>query len=507
MHIRQGSYVAALVVLLTCVGVIGGARPAHADPHAVFYTAVGQRQLFFNILAGLNQADYVEPATGPNSRQEALDRRAAAGFGPETEDVIDKSGTNLASLLTRSITLEGDDLWTAYLTHNFALEIARRKDVADVIKVYCERGLGIKECDPAKAVAEPEKQARLDTTSFVKKAYEFDTNWLLGGLLGVALSGRGPSPDLIIPDPSNNLQPIPFPGDEALREKLLRADKAEKGSKPPAWQYSAPFAIVRALTAGTPLADLFETGVATTVLSFVPGQYDPYALAHIALNNGQFELTYSLDNQQAFAPATAVAAADPTGCQGTVSPSQFQYCYFRDLLGSMGNSSALFSELETGLTKQQQDERLIRGPENQLAQYQLNPGKSITDKSGGGELRPELGAVSQTTRRAYAEEAALELGRTSVARLSVDPSQYHDPAAVVPPGVAGATTATGTPAGQVQGTQQGQVLAAGSPGAPRRPGDLIPNVIDDPYTKELFRIIVEGDTSHYVPGVGTVPSL
>lgn len=35
-------------------------RPALADPHAMFYTDKGQEQVFYNFLAALNQADYVE---------------------------------------------------------------------------------------------------------------------------------------------------------------------------------------------------------------------------------------------------------------------------------------------------------------------------------------------------------------------------------------------------------------------------------------------------------------
>jgi hypothetical protein len=41
------------------------ATPAFADPHAVFYTDRGQEQVFFNVLAALNQADYVEPPRQP----------------------------------------------------------------------------------------------------------------------------------------------------------------------------------------------------------------------------------------------------------------------------------------------------------------------------------------------------------------------------------------------------------------------------------------------------------
>ncbi len=37
-----------------------------ADPHAMFYTDRGQEQVFYNVLAALNQADYVEPPASPN---------------------------------------------------------------------------------------------------------------------------------------------------------------------------------------------------------------------------------------------------------------------------------------------------------------------------------------------------------------------------------------------------------------------------------------------------------
>ncbi|TSC72319.1 MAG: hypothetical protein G01um101438_637 [Parcubacteria group bacterium Gr01-1014_38] len=38
---------------------------AFADPHATFFTDRAQEQLFFNVLAALNQADYVEPPKQP----------------------------------------------------------------------------------------------------------------------------------------------------------------------------------------------------------------------------------------------------------------------------------------------------------------------------------------------------------------------------------------------------------------------------------------------------------
>lgn len=41
------------------------AGDVYADPHAVFYTDKGQEQVFYNVLAALNQADYAEPPTVP----------------------------------------------------------------------------------------------------------------------------------------------------------------------------------------------------------------------------------------------------------------------------------------------------------------------------------------------------------------------------------------------------------------------------------------------------------
>ena len=52
--------VTAAAVLVILFGL--NTQTAFADPHAVFYTVSGQQQLFFNMLAALDQADYVEPA-------------------------------------------------------------------------------------------------------------------------------------------------------------------------------------------------------------------------------------------------------------------------------------------------------------------------------------------------------------------------------------------------------------------------------------------------------------
>lgn len=129
---------------------------AQADPHAVFYTVSGQQQLFFNMLAALDQADYVEPATPTvgspedGSRSELLEDRETAGFGRATDPVLVATQTDLASLLTRNITLEGNDLWSSYLALQFALESTRRRNSAELIKIFCGHGLGLKDCKQGK---------------------------------------------------------------------------------------------------------------------------------------------------------------------------------------------------------------------------------------------------------------------------------------------------------------------------------------------------------------------
>ena len=56
------------VVVLGLLAIIVVTKPrfALADPHAMFYTDRGQEQVFYNVLAALNQADYVEAPPSPS---------------------------------------------------------------------------------------------------------------------------------------------------------------------------------------------------------------------------------------------------------------------------------------------------------------------------------------------------------------------------------------------------------------------------------------------------------
>src|SRR5436190_6461382 len=126
----QGSFLGLFLVGLAFMGN----KIAYADPHAVFYTATGQEQLFFNVLAGLNQADYVEPAvpqTGTPAGQSRQDlnqaQQTATKSGGNLNSVLNAGKTKLSSVLTRNITLEGNDVWSSYQAFQLALEAARRR--------------------------------------------------------------------------------------------------------------------------------------------------------------------------------------------------------------------------------------------------------------------------------------------------------------------------------------------------------------------------------------------
>lgn len=119
------------------------AKPAQADPHGVFFTVVGQQQLFFNILAALNQADYVEPL---QLRQQLAQGRDTAGYVPSSDARLTSTATQLAEVLTRSVSLEGQDVRTQERSDEFAREVVRQQRVAELIKQYCQEAFGAPDC-------------------------------------------------------------------------------------------------------------------------------------------------------------------------------------------------------------------------------------------------------------------------------------------------------------------------------------------------------------------------
>ncbi len=157
----------ALFSLALTVIFATSVTPAHADPHAVFYTDRAQEQLFYNVLAALNQADYVEPGIpgSPYSRAQLTNNRDLTAFNQSiVNGTPDKNGqvnpvpyqspnpveaathTNLPSVVTRNVTLEGNDLWTAYLYQQFARETDTRRQLSELARLYCEASLGRAGC-------------------------------------------------------------------------------------------------------------------------------------------------------------------------------------------------------------------------------------------------------------------------------------------------------------------------------------------------------------------------
>ena len=114
----------------------------NSGPPAVFYTAIGQQQLFFNVLAALDQADFVEPPTGQFSRELLEQERgavpAAPPFTTEQSQLITSTETDLSSVLTRPITLEGNDLYTDYLVRQLSAENARVTSAGLLSEAACE---------------------------------------------------------------------------------------------------------------------------------------------------------------------------------------------------------------------------------------------------------------------------------------------------------------------------------------------------------------------------------
>ncbi|MDA1168765.1 MAG: hypothetical protein O3A36_00310 [bacterium] len=134
---------------------------ASADPHAVFYTDRAQEQLFYNTLAALNQADFVEPPTlqsGQFSRESLVDLRESTlpsplpgqtplPFSREQNPTLNATRTQLPGIIARNITLEGNDLWTAYLFQQFALETDVRTSLSKLTRIICTDALGQTGCN------------------------------------------------------------------------------------------------------------------------------------------------------------------------------------------------------------------------------------------------------------------------------------------------------------------------------------------------------------------------
>lgn len=243
-------------------------KPALADPHATFYTAIGQQQLFFNVLAALDQAEYVET---PAKRQVLVQNRATGEPSQKAENnpVITKTNTNLSSILTRTITLEGNDLWTAYLAHQFALEAARRENTDEVLRIYCERGLGRPGCKDTEETNQKLKEEER------KKAFIVDpVGYVKDAVLGGATSAL-----------SSNLSP--GSADQVDRRDAIKNDQGNTNPPP----FDSYLAELKEQTKDDPEAQrTVDRLIALAENAFIPDRIEPDLLSDINFENGKFTL-------------------------------------------------------------------------------------------------------------------------------------------------------------------------------------------------------------------------
>jgi hypothetical protein len=256
---------------LIVAAVFGVSRPAFADPHAMFYTVSGQQQLFFNMLAALDQADYVESATqAPGSpktisREGLLDNRGQAGFGKTNNTILNATETSLNNILTRNITLEGQDLWTTYIGFQIALEAQRRKDTAALLEYYCQRVLGIKNC---------QQNAEGPLTAEARKATATEIRpldpWIraVADGVGVLFSGT--------------------PSDKAERQRRLNPKNPDPNK---AKAFNPYIALINKSIAGNSEKQLLWDSIVSPIASFGAAKLNPQVFDNLVFEDGVVTLS------------------------------------------------------------------------------------------------------------------------------------------------------------------------------------------------------------------------
>lgn len=279
----QGKMVSFLFAVFVAIFTVFSS-PVYADPHAVFYTDRAQEQLFYNVLAALNQADYVEPATGTFSRENlVLDRQRIApspfpgqspspelAFIGESNPTLNATRTNLPGVVTRNITLEGNDLWTAYLFQQFALETDVRRSLSKLARIICTDALGQTGCNNQPGPSQNQstafptevgpytEQENLSLVSILSSGTENERQFQ-DRLTGTGIGS--PEFNLGTPGASHPEPPVPenlkFPRPNSSEIAALRADTQ---NKPEALN------IVNQTTEGI-IASQYGTGLDPTIFS------------------------------------------------------------------------------------------------------------------------------------------------------------------------------------------------------------------------------------------------
>lgn len=351
---------------------LGSVSTAQADPHAVFYTAVGQQQLFFNVLAALDQADYVEPADGAQgvSRAELERDRSDTAFGDPSDDPrLSTTRTNLSSVLTRNITLEGYDLWTAYQLQNRANDFQKTVAIAELARLFCQEALGIPLCDTENSSAYAKRANAIVTDPVERELLPIER-----GALAVLLSGS--------------------PQDQEIRRHIVNEFKED----PFAWEYNPSIAAAWAAVSGdnnTAKRALLDSMLSDTLSAFVPTQVDPSVYERIASVNsdGTIERTYGL---AAALPSGTVLAQDSQALSGLDFASQV----VSDMYGLLRNKAAALdiaiAAEQNVRNEQSSDNEGFKAVTYSTSQAANNGGSASYERLGTRILSPAESRVAAT---------------------------------------------------------------------------------------------------------------
>lgn len=227
-----------LLVLVSLVGFFATGKPAHADPHALFYTAIGQRQLFFNVLAALDQADYVEPpGNGTFGRDSLLTKLENASANPDLTlpQKVAETKTDLSSVLTRGITLQGNDLWTTYLAFQLAREVDQANNSDELSRLFCQHSLGRKNCENEGADS-PEEIAALDRAFIYNPAKRnaiaaSEAARVLRSNTDIGSDYQGHLSDLVVDEKKTIAADVPVPFDSGIASLNAKAKAANDLNK------------------------------------------------------------------------------------------------------------------------------------------------------------------------------------------------------------------------------------------------------------------------------------
>jgi|GEM_PF-2952422 hypothetical protein len=340
------------ILTLVLGGTLTATQIARADPHGMYYTAVGQQQLFFNVLAALDQADYVETSKSREDRRtdrESIsanppftrELQSGARFTEETRLLDDhtetlpsypytKTKAGEPSLTNRQITLDGTDLYTDQLVRDLGAESARRNAASELLVALCASGFGVKNCDydlDNRTITEEHQIRTLKENTTITNPLSWEQLPIWNGGWAALNSGNtvpniiNPHPEKINPlagppPPTGSVAPVPLLTDEEYRAgKNLSPDIF--GNAPFAYSaeidYWRQFITAKNTTSTSTSAGddynghvkLFDDMYKTVVKEYLPAAPVKYPYQEYIFANGADEL-----------PVLVGVSDDPSVCGG-----------------------------------------------------------------------------------------------------------------------------------------------------------------------------------------------